>query len=156
MVYQQLFGHEGHAFHLKIKQNDLFQKAFMIIDKIPKKQEFVRLLLESFVTRLLNGGGSYVTPWFRPPQGRQRLFTINKRLFDEKRVGFMSKERREMEEQFQFLICKPKGMCCRNLCHQRFMKVVIPNYFSLVSTLSYHLSYLQILKIKSYLWLMDS
>jgi hypothetical protein len=51
------------VFHLQIKQNDLFQKTFITIDKIPKN----RYLLESFVTRLLNVGGSYVDPWFRPP-----------------------------------------------------------------------------------------
>ena len=68
-----------------------------------------------FCNRLLNRGESYLAPWFRPPRSRERSFTIYEMDFEKERVGFMIQERRELEEQFQLLICKPGGLFVINI-----------------------------------------
>jgi hypothetical protein len=37
----ELVGHEGHAFHLNIKNHDMFKKAFITTDKIPKNRNLL-------------------------------------------------------------------------------------------------------------------
>ena len=61
------------------------------------KIEICYVFVGIICNKLLNGGGSYVAPWFQPLQIIERSFTIYEVDFDKERVGFMIQERRELE-----------------------------------------------------------